>query len=247
MKKIIFFLILPLLAFSQEKNSKNNIDNQESRTNNFKGLSLGFLVQGQTKYPSPFYGPEINGLYNNGAYNFIVDFYYKKFLIGFQLSDEYLYLKKVDSNGSIWKPRGFNGSYSSLTRAYWFSLGYNLYKDLNLKLSVGLRNGPTNSIFMKNKLASEVTEGFGYYEPSNVINQSENSMDNYSEMDFSASVNYPIKLYKNYGIVPEVGYSFNHGGIITGLSIIFLNKEKDDDEDESSNSFLDKKNGFYNE
>jgi len=245
MKKVILLALVLVSSstFSQSDDFSNVVLDRTNNSPAFKGFSLGFLVQGQTKYPSPFYGPEVNGLFNNGAYHFIVDFYYKKILIGFQLTDEYLYLKKVDSSGAIWKPRGFNGNFSSLTRAYWVSLGYNVYKDLNLKLSVGFRNGPTNSILMNNKLASEVTEGYGYYEPSNVINQSENLLDNYSEIDFSASINYPIKLYKNYGIVPELGYSFKHGGIITGLSIIFLNKEKY----ESSSSFLDKKNGFYNE
>ena len=47
----------------------------------FKGFSLGLLVQGQTKYPTPYFGPEVSGLYNDGAYHYVVDFYIKKFKI----------------------------------------------------------------------------------------------------------------------------------------------------------------------
>ena len=46
----------------------------------------------------------------------------------------------------------------------------------------------------------------------------------YSEIDFSLSVNYILKIYQNFGIVPEIGYTFNHGGITSGLSIMFINQ-----------------------
>jgi len=60
---------------------------------------LGLLFQGQTKYPSAYYG-----LFNDGASHFIIDVYYKKYIIGFQLTEEFLYLQKFDDNGAAWKP-----------------------------------------------------------------------------------------------------------------------------------------------
>ena len=46
----------------------------------------------------------------------------------------------------------------------------------------------------------------------------------YSEIDFSLSINYIFQIYQNFGIVPEIGYTFNHGGITSGLSIMFINQ-----------------------
>lgn len=214
-----FLLILPFISYSQT----NEV--LERQGNKFiKRFALGVLVQGQTKYPSPYYGPEVKSLYNDGSYHFMVDFYIKKFLIGFQLTDEYLYLEKTDGSGAIWKPRGFNKSYSSLTRAYWISLGYNVFNDINFKLSLGFRNGPSNSLFLNNKDSSEIAKGFNYEDPSNIFNQSVNYIDTYSEVDFSLSFNYPILIYKKFGVVPELGYSFKYGGIISGVSIMFINQ-----------------------
>ena len=229
---LILLLFYSFFIFSQDKSVtdfkeiKKTIDEVFDRGNDkiFKGFSLGLLVQGQTKYPTPYFGPEVSGLYNNGAYHYVVDFYIKNFLVGFQLTDEYFYIENIESSGAVWKPRGYNGSYSSLTRAYWISLGYNVFNDLNLKFSVGFRNGPTKSILMSDKNPSEISQGFNYDNPSIFFNQSVNSIDKYSEVDYSLSVNYPIRLYKNFKLVPELGYSFKYAGIMAGVSVQFLNQ-----------------------
>lgn len=209
-------------CFSQDY--ENEVLERERNWDFFEGFSLGFLVQGQTKYPSPYYGPDVKGLYNDGAFHLILDLYIKKFLVGFQITDEYLYFKKIDDKGALWKPRGFNNSYSSLTRAYWLSLGYNFFKGLNFKLSLGFRKGPANSFIIdQDKDPSEIAEGFGYFNSDNGINQERTSNSDFSETDFSLSINHPIRVYKRFGIVPEIGYSINYGGIISGLSIIFFN------------------------
>ena len=220
MRKLILLVILiPFFSYSQ----KTDVLARASMRY-LKGVSLGLLVQGQTKYPSPYYGPEVKGLYNDGAYHFIADVYIGDLLIGFQLTDEYLYLEKTDINGGVWKPRGFNNSYSSLTRSYWVSLGYNVYDNFNLKASLGFRNGPSESILLKNLSTSEIALGFDYSDTSNIFNQSIASTEKYSEIDFSLSVNYLLPVHKNFGIVPEIGYSFKHGGIISGVSIMFINQ-----------------------
>ena len=220
MRKLILLVILiPFFSYSQ----KTDVLARASMRY-LKGVSLGLLVQGQTKYPSPYYGPEVKGLYNDGAYHFIADIYIGDLLIGFQLTDEYLYLEKTDINGGVWKPRGFNNSYSSLTRSYWVSLGYNVYDNFNLKASLGFRNGPSESILLKNLSTSEIALGFDYSDTSNIFNQSIASTEKYSEIDFSLSVNYLLPVHKNFGIVPEIGYSFKHGGIISGVSIMFINQ-----------------------
>ena len=52
MKRLILVLIFtPLILFSQ----KTDVLKRGSMAY-FKGISLGFLVQGQTKYPSPYNG-----------------------------------------------------------------------------------------------------------------------------------------------------------------------------------------------
>jgi len=220
MRKLILLVIfIPLFSYSQ----KTDVLARASMRY-LKGISLGLLVQGQTKYPSPYYGPEVKGLYNDGAYHFITDVYIGDLLIGFQLTDEYLYLEKTDSNGGVWKPRGFNNSYSSLTRSYWVSLGYNVYDNFNLKTSLGFRNGPAESILLKDVSVSEIALGFDYSDTSNIFNQSTASIEKYSEIDFSLSINYLLPVHKNFGVVPEIGYSFKHGGIISGVSIMFINQ-----------------------
>ena len=220
MRKLMFLIIfLPIFSYSQ----KTDVLARASMRY-LKGVSLGLLVQGQTKYPSPYYGPEVKGLYNDGAYHFIADIYISNFLIGFQMTDEYLFLEKTDSNEGVWKPRGFNNSYSSLTRSYWVSLGYNVYDNFNLKTSIGFRNGPSESILLKNLSASEIAAGFDYSDPSIIYNQSTNFVKKYSEIDFSLSINYLIPVHENFGVVPELGYSFKHGGIISGVSIMFINQ-----------------------
>tara|TARA_B110000977_G_scaffold34223_1_gene45722 strand:+ start:5644 stop:5976 length:333 start_codon:yes stop_codon:yes gene_type:complete len=87
------------------------------------------------------------------AYHFTFDVYYKKIILSFQLSDEFLYLEKFD-NGAAWKPRRFNGSFSSLTRSYWLTLGYNVINNFNLKLGIGFRNGSKQPLMVMEKLLS---------------------------------------------------------------------------------------------
>jgi hypothetical protein len=183
---------------------------------------VGLLVQGQTKYPKPYLGPEVGGLYNEGAYHFILDIYYNRLILGFQLSDEFLYLENFDANGAVWKPRGFNGSYSSLTRAHWFTLGYNIIKtsNINIKLGVGFRSGPNESITNKDYTAAQVAEGYDFSNPESIFNTSQ-TLDKFSEIDYSLSITYPIKIYGKLGIVPEVGYTIKHGGLLTGISMFF--------------------------
>ena len=217
MKRVIYILILlPIFSFSQEWNSRSN------SSEGLKGVSVGLLFQGQTKYPKPYLGPEVGGIYNDGAYHFIVDVYYNRFIIGFQLSDEFLYLEKID-NGAVWKPRGFNGSYSSLTRAYWLTLGYNIINDsnINIKLGVGYRSGPKESFTNNNYTAAQVADGYDYSNPESIFNASQLLINNFSEIDFSLSITYPIKIYRKFGIVPELGYTIKHGGVLTGISIIY--------------------------
>ena len=82
MKRLILILIFtPLILFSQ----KTDVLKRGSMAY-FKGISLGFLVQGQTKYPSPYNGPEVRGLFNDGAYHILVDAYVSKLIFGFQLN-----------------------------------------------------------------------------------------------------------------------------------------------------------------
>ena len=213
-------MLLPLFLFSQEV--RNTLWNKKSDSGDgFKSVSIGFLFQGQTKYPNPYYGPEVVGLHDDGAYHFIVDVYYNRFILGFQLSDEFLYLEKFD-NGAVWKPRGFNGSYSSLTRAYWFTLGYNIIKtsNINIKLGIGFRSGPNESITNKDYTASDIANGYDYSNPKSIFNTSQ-GLNKFSEIDYSLSINYPIKIYGKLGIVPELGYTVKHGGLLTGISIIY--------------------------
>ena len=99
-----------------------------------------------------------------------------------------------------------------------------IFNDINFKLSLGFRNGPSNILFLNNKDSSEIAKGFNYEDPSNIFNQSVNYIDTYSEVDFSLSFNYPILIYKKFGVVPELGYSFKYGGIISGVSIMFINQ-----------------------
>jgi hypothetical protein len=213
---LILLLFCSFLSFSQDWNIRT------SSSKAFKGVSVGLLVQGQTKYPKPYLGPKVGGLYNEGAYHFILDVYYNRLILGFQLSDEFLYLENFDANGAVWKPRGFNGSYSSLTRAYWFTLGYNIIKtsNINIKLGIGFRSGPNESITNKDYTAAQVADGYDFSNTESIFNTSQ-TLDKFSEIDYSLSITYPIKIYGKLGIVPEVGYTIKHGGLLTGISIIF--------------------------
>ena len=46
-------------------------------------------------------------------------------------------------------------------------------------------------------------------------------LNKFNEIDYSLSITYPLKVYGEFGIVPELGYSLKHGGILTGISIIY--------------------------
>jgi hypothetical protein len=212
---LILLLFCSFFSFSQEWNLRT------TTKKGLKGISVGLLFQGQSKYPNPYYGPEVGGLHDDGAYHFIVDVYYNRFILGFQLSDEFLYLEKFD-NGAAWKPRGFNDSYSSLTRAYWFTLGYNIIKtsNINIKLGIGFRSGPNESITNKDYRAAQVADGYDFSNPESIFNTSQ-TLEKFSEIDYSLSITYPIKIFGKLGIVPEVGYTIKHGGLLTGISIIY--------------------------
>ena len=212
-KRFLLIVLAPLLVFSQNWNDRKNSDNE------FIGISIGFLVQGQTKYPMTYYGPKVIGIHNDGAYYFSFDFYFSKFIFGAQLAEEFLYLQKIESAG-VWKPRGFNGSYSSLTRSYWLTLGYTFFNNFYFKLGAGFRKGPQKQ-FLYNKISpSKVAEGFDFLNSDNIFTTSK-ILNSFSEWDYSLSVTYPIKVLESFGIVPELGYSLKHGGIITGFSVIF--------------------------
>ena len=75
-----------------------------------------------------------------------MDLYIKKLIIGLQITDEYFFLTGGDDSIIRWKPRGFNDSFSSLTRTLWFSLGYNIFSDFYLKVNIGQRRGPSEGI-----------------------------------------------------------------------------------------------------
>ena len=47
-------------------------------------------IVSQTKYTNPYYGPKVGGLYDELAYHSTFDVYYKKIILGVQLSVEEL-------------------------------------------------------------------------------------------------------------------------------------------------------------
>ncbi|MDG1761743.1 MAG: hypothetical protein P8H38_00620 [Flavobacteriaceae bacterium] len=212
-KRLLIIALAPLLLYSQKWSDRAYTGD------GLVGISLGFLFEGQTQYPDPYYGPEVTGLYNDGAYHFILDIYFNRFIIGLQVSDEFLYLEKFDGD-MVWKPRGFNQSFASLTRTYWISLGYNILNNFNLKFGIGLRRGPESPFTSKGFTASEVAQGFNY-ENLEVLYNTVPSLENFSEIDYSLSITYPIKVYGKLGVVPELGYTLKHGGLLTGISLIY--------------------------
>jgi len=54
----------------------------------------------------------------------------------------------------------------------------------------------------------------------NVINTLK-QLDEFSEIDYSLSITYPIKVYGKFGLVPELGYTIKNAGVLTGISIIY--------------------------
>ena len=223
----LIFVFINTSLFSQKDWNQQSYEwNKRSGNTDklIKGISLGFLIQGQTKYPDPYLGPEINSKFNDGAYHFFIDLYIRKLIVGFQISDEYLYLEKIEDDGSVWKPRGFNNRFSSLTRSFWFSLGYRVWDKLYLKSSLGLRSGPQKSLFNSNKTAEEVANGFDFKDTSLFYNSSSSLIEKISETDVLVSLSYPIAILGDFNIVPELGYSINYGGITIGSSILYYFK-----------------------
>ena len=53
-----------------------------------------------TKYPTHI-TDQVRGLFNDGAYHVLIDAYVSKLIFGFQLTDEYLYLEKIDNSGEV--------------------------------------------------------------------------------------------------------------------------------------------------
>ena len=220
MKKIFCCLLLPICCLSQDWKYQQNVWNK--RSNNidiFKGVATGALFYGQTAYPTDYYGPEVNGLFNDGAYGFFVDVFLKKFLIGFQVSDEYYFIAFEDDNGLIWKPRGFNGSFSSRTRSYWLSTGYAIWDQLYVKINAGIRTGPSEALLFKNALPEDVAVGFDFIDPFNYYNRNTNELPNFSALDFSFSITYPFSVLPQIAIVPELGYALNYGAIMLGIGV----------------------------
>jgi len=229
LKKIICSLLLfPLLCYSQDwKYQQNQWNKRTNNINIFKGVAGGFVFYGQTAYPEEYYGPEISGLFNDGAYGLFIDVYLKKFIVGIQISDEYYFIAYEDDNGQIWKPRGFNDSFSSRTRSIWLSTGYAIWDQLYIKINAGIRNGPAESIFFKNATSDMVASGFDFTDPFNYYNLNNNELPNFSELDFSFSINYPFDIFSQFSVVPEIGYTVNYSALMLGLGIKY-NFESDE-------------------
>ena len=202
--RLLVFILTPFFLFSQKWN------NRAISGDGLVGISMRFLVEGQTKYPNPYYGPEVNGLFNDSVYHFTFNVYYNKFVFAIQLAEEFLYVEKFNKN-TTWKPKGFNGSFSSLIRSYWIKIGYNVIENFNLKFGLGIRNGPYKNVTNKTITAFEVAEWFDFLNPEIIYNTFQ-SLDRFNKLDYPVSVTYPIRVYQKFGIVPEIGYNFRHGG-----------------------------------
>jgi len=64
---LILLLFCSFFSFSQEWNRRTTTKKA------LKGISVGLLFQGQSKYTNPYYGPEVGGLHNDGATAFNQD------------------------------------------------------------------------------------------------------------------------------------------------------------------------------
>jgi hypothetical protein len=95
-----------------------------------------------------------------------------------------------------------------------------MINNLNIKLGMGYRSGPIESLTSRKYTPLEVARGFNYTNPESIYNTSQ-ALDDFSELDYSLSINYPIQFYGKFGLVPELGYTIKHGGILTGISIIY--------------------------
>lgn len=212
--------MFPLLCYSQDWKYQQNVWNKRTdNINILKGVGSGFMFYGQTAYPEDYYGPEIAGIFSDGAYGYFIDVYLKKFILGIQFSDEYYFIAYEDNNGQIWKPRGFNGSFSSRTRSIWLSTGYAIWNILYIKINAGIRSGPSEAIIFKNTTFEKVASGFDFTDPFNYYNRNTNELPNFSELDFSFSMNYPFDILPQFSVVPEIGYTINYGALMLGLGI----------------------------
>ena len=219
----VLFLLSFGLAMGQAWRGQSNAWNAKSEQSGrlLNGVALGFLVQGQTHYPTPYHGPKVEGIFNDGAYHLFIDFYLNRWVVGVQVAEEFLFLEKVAADGSVWKPRGFNGSFSSKTRSWWLSLGVNVWKNLYLKSSFGVRSGPSTPLLHRNKTAADVALGFDFADDALFYNTVRESEDGFSETDVLLSLNYPITVAGANKIAPELGYSVRHGGLTLGGSYIY--------------------------
>jgi hypothetical protein len=221
--KQIFTTVLCFIFFlshSQEWKPEKGAWNQRVGGGELlKSIGIGILVQGQTRYPEQYSGPTVNSLYNDGAYGIFLDLYVKKLIIGLQITDEYFFISGGNDSVIKWKPRGFNDSFSSLTRTLWFSLGYNIFSDVYLKVNIGGRRGPSEGIIHNNIPSNEVASGFDFNDVSSIYNNDDNLINAFSEIDFSFGFNYSVAISDKLSLVPELGYSFNYGGVITGISL----------------------------
>ena len=71
-------------------------------------------------------------------------------------------MEKFNKN-TKWKPKGFNGSFSSLIISYWIKIGYNVIENFNLKFALGTLNDPYKDITNKTFTAPEVAEGLYFF------------------------------------------------------------------------------------
>ena len=119
-------------------------------------------------------------------------------------------MEKFNKN-AVCKPRGFKGSFSSWTRSYWIKIGYNVIENFNLKFGLGIRNGPYKNVTNKTITAFGVAEWFDFLNPEIIYNTFQ-SLDRFNKLYYFVSITYPIRVYQKFGIVPEIGYNFRHGG-----------------------------------
>ena len=78
----LLLMLLPLFLFSQESELVSNT------SEGFKGISIGLLFEAQTKYPNPYYGPNVGAVRCKS--DRISKLTYKKIILGIELSVEEL-------------------------------------------------------------------------------------------------------------------------------------------------------------
>ena len=61
----LLLMLLPLFSFSQDTELVSNTNE------GFKGISIGLLFEGQTKYPNPYYGPNLGVVFDDGSYHLL--------------------------------------------------------------------------------------------------------------------------------------------------------------------------------